>query len=161
MATLLETKLSEKPAQTKNDKRALTKEQQDKLNQQKVLTTNFLLIQLCNHVSRLTSELRMNDIWEVILKLMLLLEDLWGDNVRYYFTILTSESYSEVVLQRPKDIREFAAGKVYCILASYTLLILFYRIFQWSGTAWKSQNYSAWKFLLKYYVIDVLSHVRI
>lgn len=37
MATLLETKLSEKPAQTKNDEIALTKDQQDTLNQQKVL----------------------------------------------------------------------------------------------------------------------------
>jgi len=62
MATLLETKLSENPAQTKNDERALTKEQQDKLNQQKVITTDFLVLQSCYHVRRLTSGLRMNGI---------------------------------------------------------------------------------------------------
>ena len=36
MATELETKLSENPAQTEKDIKALTKEQQDTLNQQKV-----------------------------------------------------------------------------------------------------------------------------
>jgi len=36
MATALETKLSASPAQTENDVKALTKEQQDTLNQHKV-----------------------------------------------------------------------------------------------------------------------------
>ena len=34
----------------------------------------------------------------------------------YYFTILCG-SYSEVVLQQPKDIREFAAGNFYFIVS--------------------------------------------
>ncbi|XP_065909802.1 RIIa domain-containing protein 1-like [Dysidea avara] len=76
MATLLETKLSEKPAQTKNDERALTKEQQDKLNQQKI--------------------------------------DIRIENERYLrshpeISALIGGFVSEVVLQQPKDIREFAA----------------------------------------------------
>lgn len=78
MATVLETKLSENPAQTAQDTKALTKEQQDTLNQQKI--------------------------------------DIRIDNERYLrnhpeINALIGGFVSAVVLQRPKDIREFAAGK--------------------------------------------------
>ena len=54
MATLLETKLSENPAKTEHDEKALTKEQQDTLNQQKVkIPCNIIIISLFGHVSRL------------------------------------------------------------------------------------------------------------
>lgn len=44
MATLLETKLSENPAQTEKDTKALTKEQQDTLNQQKVIVKDIRMV---------------------------------------------------------------------------------------------------------------------
>lgn len=53
MATVLETKLSENPAQTEKDTKALTKEQQDTLNQQKVKVIRKTIILMCGHVSRL------------------------------------------------------------------------------------------------------------
>lgn len=55
MATLLETKLSENPAKTEHDEKALTKEQQDTLNQQKVGTVKIScnIVSLFGHVSRL------------------------------------------------------------------------------------------------------------